>query len=187
MAVTTIKKQKQQNFQCFYWTHLWADVVSVHVVGLCDAGRLGVAPTVEGGLRLGWRHRLVHAAFRRWHRLVVRVPACRIQFKATVLRGLIILEINSSNFLLSLTACFRKKGYATPSSQLRIKGTVSRDFLLLLFSMNQFPPGPWLHYKGRFEFFRKFAEIFAAQFSKKSSIRQIFMISFGHLWVRVSI
>ncbi len=29
--------------------------------------------------------------------------------------------------------------------------------------MNQFPPRPWVYHKGRFEFFRKFAEIFAAQ------------------------
>ncbi len=44
-----------------------------------------------------------------------------------------------------------------------IKGTVSRDFLLLVFFMNQFPPSPWVYHYGRFKFFRKFAEIFAAQ------------------------
>ncbi len=44
-----------------------------------------------------------------------------------------------------------------------LKGTVSRDFLLLVFFLNQFPPSLWLYYQGRFEFFRKFAEIFAAQ------------------------
>ncbi len=40
---------------------------------------------------------------------------------------------------------------------------MSRDFLLLVFFMNQLPPSPWVYHYGRFEFFRKFAEIFAAQ------------------------
>ncbi len=44
-----------------------------------------------------------------------------------------------------------------------LKGTVSRDFLLLVLFLNQFPPSLWLYHYGRFEFFRKFAEIFAAQ------------------------
>jgi hypothetical protein len=44
-----------------------------------------------------------------------------------------------------------------------IKGTVSRDFLLLVFFMNQFPPYPRVFHSDRFEFFRKFAEIFASQ------------------------
>jgi hypothetical protein len=45
----------------------------------------------------------------------------------------------------------------------RVKGTVSRDFLLLVFFMNQFPPSPRVCHKDRFEFFRKFAEIFASK------------------------
>jgi hypothetical protein len=44
-----------------------------------------------------------------------------------------------------------------------LKGTVSRDFLLLVFFMNQFPPSPRVFHLDRFEFFRKFAEIFASQ------------------------
>ena len=44
-----------------------------------------------------------------------------------------------------------------------LKGTVSRDFLLLVFLMNQFPPSPRVLHWDRFEFFRKFAEIFAIQ------------------------
>jgi hypothetical protein len=43
------------------------------------------------------------------------------------------------------------------------KGTVSQDFLLLVFFMNQFPPSPRVFHLYRFEFFRKFAEIFASQ------------------------
>ncbi len=43
------------------------------------------------------------------------------------------------------------------------KETVSRDFLLLVFFMNQFPPHPRVFHLDRFEFFRKFAEIFASQ------------------------
>jgi len=27
-----------------------------------------------------------------------------------------------------------------------LKGTVSRDFLLLVFFMNQFPPSPWVYH-----------------------------------------
>jgi hypothetical protein len=44
-----------------------------------------------------------------------------------------------------------------------IKETVSRDFLLLVFFMGQFPLGPRVSHKDRFKFFRKFAEIFASQ------------------------
>ena len=47
--------------------------------------------------------------------------------------------------------------------QLTVKGTVSRDFLLLVFFINQFPPSPRVFHLDRFEFFRKFAEIFADQ------------------------
>ncbi len=43
------------------------------------------------------------------------------------------------------------------------KGTVSRDFLLLVFFKNQFPPSPRVSQLDRFGFFRKFAEIFASQ------------------------
>ncbi len=45
----------------------------------------------------------------------------------------------------------------------RFKWTVSRDFLLLVFFLNQFPPHPKVFHLDRFEFFRKFAEIFATQ------------------------
>ncbi len=44
-----------------------------------------------------------------------------------------------------------------------LKGTVSRDFLLLVFFMNQFPPSHRVSHQDRFEFFRKFAEIFASK------------------------
>jgi hypothetical protein len=47
--------------------------------------------------------------------------------------------------------------------RLGLKGTVSRDFLLLVFFMNQFPPSPRVLHLDRFEFFQKFAEIFASQ------------------------
>ena len=49
------------------------------------------------------------------------------------------------------------------SSVVSIKGTVSRDFSLLVFFINQFPPSIWVYHYGHFEFFRKFAEIFASQ------------------------
>jgi hypothetical protein len=44
-----------------------------------------------------------------------------------------------------------------------LKGTVSRDFLLLVLFMNQFPPSPRVFHLDRFKFFRIFAEIFASQ------------------------
>ncbi len=37
-----------------------------------------------------------------------------------------------------------------------LKGTVPRDFWLLVFYMDQFPPSLWLYHKGRLKFFRKF-------------------------------
>jgi hypothetical protein len=40
---------------------------------------------------------------------------------------------------------------------------MSRDFLLLVFFMNQFPPSSRVFHLDRFEFFRKFAEKFASQ------------------------
>jgi hypothetical protein len=75
------------------------------------------------------------------------------------------------------------------------KGTVSRDFSLLVFFINQFPPSPRVSHQDRFEIFRKFAEIFPAQGWppvsttnekwEKSSIRKILIILFGHLWIVV--
>ncbi len=40
---------------------------------------------------------------------------------------------------------------------------MSRDFLLLVFFMNQFPPSSRVFHLNRCKFFRKFAEIFASQ------------------------
>ena len=40
---------------------------------------------------------------------------------------------------------------------------MSRDFSLLVFFINQFPPSPRVSHEDRFKFFRKFAEIFASQ------------------------
>ncbi len=40
---------------------------------------------------------------------------------------------------------------------------MSRDFLLLVFFMNQFPPSPRVSHLDRFEFFQKFAEIFVSK------------------------
>jgi hypothetical protein len=48
-------------------------------------------------------------------------------------------------------------------SEKRLQGTVSRDFLLLVLFLNQFPPSPRVFHLDRFKFFRKFVEIFGAQ------------------------
>ncbi len=47
--------------------------------------------------------------------------------------------------------------------QLLFKGTVSQDFLLLVFFMNQFPPSSRVFHLDHLKFFRKFEEIFARQ------------------------
>ncbi len=59
--------------------------------------------------------------------------------------------------------------------------------------MDQFPPSPWLYHKGCLKYFRKFAEILAAQSTPPVSLTpvangknlqsKIFIISLGHLWV----
>ncbi len=54
------------------------------------------------------------------------------------------------------------------------KGTVSRDFLLLDFFMNQFPPSPRVSHYDRFEFFQKFAEIFASQGAPPANVATSF-------------
>ncbi len=50
------------------------------------------------------------------------------------------------------------------AGQLLIKGSLTRDFRLRVFFMNQCPPGSQVFHWGRFEFFRKFAEIFANEY-----------------------
>ncbi len=44
--------------------------------------------------------------------------------------------------VLTVFCSFRETKYRMGVSGLTIKGTVSRDFLLLVFFMNQFPPSP---------------------------------------------
>jgi hypothetical protein len=84
-------------------------------------------------------------------------------FYAFFCNGLEIIN-EFSAFLLPLLN-FAKEYFFSSYWQflLTFKGTVSRDFLLLVFFMNQFPSSPWVYHKGRFKFFRKFADIFAAQ------------------------
>jgi hypothetical protein len=45
--------------------------------------------------------------------------------------------------------------------KLSFKGSLTRDFRLQVFFMNKCPPGPHVFHWSLFEFFRKFAEIFA--------------------------
>ncbi len=71
----------------------------------------------------------------------------------------------------------------------RLKGTVSRDFLLLFLFMNQFPPSHRVFHKDR----KIRGDIRSSRFAtcvvdtggkwKKSSIRKILIILLGHLWV----
>ncbi len=74
-----------------------------------------------------------------------------------------------------------------------LKGTVSRDFLLLVFFINQFPPAPeypiWA-VSNFFENSRRYSQIkvdhrcrWHRWQMKKSSIRKILIILLGHLWI----
>ncbi len=65
-----------------------------------------------------------------------------------------------------------------------LKGTVPRDFRLLFFFMNRFPPSPWVYQKSRFEFFRKFAEIFAAQGAPPVSLIPVVHLDLRLLYLR---
>jgi hypothetical protein len=60
----------------------------------------------------------------------------------------------------TLVLVARVKFFAIPNRIVRFllynKGTVSRDFMLLVFFMNQFPPSPRVSHEDRFKFFRKF-------------------------------
>ncbi len=64
---------------------------------------------------------------------------------------------------LPLAFNFLRFGGAWKKKARTLKGTVPRDFRLQVVLWNQFPPSPWISHEGRFEFFRKFAEIFWAQ------------------------
>jgi hypothetical protein len=51
-----------------------------------------------------------------------------------------------------------------------LKGSLTRDFRLQVFFINHGPPGPQVFHWGRFEFFRKFAEIFANEYLSPVSL-----------------
>ena len=58
---------------------------------------------------------------------------------------------------------FDKENTLAVAVEIKVKGTVSRDFLLMVFFLNHFPPSPRVFHLDRFEFFQKFTEIFASQ------------------------
>ncbi len=66
-----------------------------------------------------------------------------------------------------------------------------RDFRLQVFFSFQFPPSPWVYFRAVSIFVIKFAEIFKVHHrcrwhrwqKKKSSIRKVLIIFWGHLWV----
>ncbi len=66
------------------------------------------------------------------------------------------------------------------------KGTVSRDFRLLVFFMNQFPPSMKVYHYGHLEFFRKFAEIFAREYLRECSKKfEMTLMLFSGAWGKV--
>ncbi len=60
--------------------------------------------------------------------------------------------------------------------------TVSRDFLLLVFFMNQFPPSSRVFHLDRFKFFREFAEIFASQGAPPVSMTLVANLHHRYQW-----
>ncbi len=76
--------------------------------------------------------------------------------------GLVQLQIRSKHSEPSLSKTSRDRS-KNEQNRPTFKGTVSRDFLLLVFFMNQFAPSHRVFLEDSFEFFRKFAEIFGAQ------------------------
>ncbi len=79
---------------------------------------------------------------------------------------------NSSQNQKGLKSCIRDsraepiytKNDKSVSLSYPFKGSLTRDFRLKVFFMNQCPPGPQVFHWGRFEFFRKFSEIFANEY-----------------------
>ena len=53
------------------------------------------------------------------------------------------------------------------------KGSLTRDFRLLVFFMNQCPPGPQVFHWGRFECFQKFAETFVNEYLSPVSLTPV--------------
>ncbi len=84
-------------------------------------------------------------------------PSTQVLSKTTQRSLFLVFEYN--NCLLTR----HQYQAATQCSYITLKGTVSRDYLPLVFFMNQFPPSPRVSHQDRFEFFQKFAEIFASQ------------------------
>ncbi len=74
-----------------------------------------------------------------------------------------------------------------------LRGTVSQDFMLLVFSWISFPQAPDYTKRAVSNFSKICGDIRSSRFAtgvndtggkwKKSSMRNFFMISFGHLWV----
>ncbi len=78
----------------------------------------------------------------------------------SVLRfGSFLLPFPPPPHLLS-ASCLSFSVFQCRSSSL-LKGSLTRNFRLQVFFMNQCPPGPQVFHWSHFEFFRKFAEIFA--------------------------
>jgi len=100
------------------------------------------------------------------------------------------LIISASHPLMKTNWVVTSLSARSISKDSTLKGTVSRDFRLLVFFMNQLPPSPWGYHQCCFEFFRKFAEIFAVQGAPPVSLTPVARIfnhkSFnyfvGHLW-----
>ncbi len=52
-----------------------------------------------------------------------------------------------------------REGGVSSLNALNFKGSLTRDFRLKVFPMNQCPPGPQVFHWGHFEFFRKIREL----------------------------
>ncbi len=85
-------------------------------------------------------------------------PLCTLYSKSQItLCSSILLKISIAKTTSPVSLC--DSLCSMPSLYITVnwvfKGTVSRDFLLLVFFMNQFPPSPRVLQQDRFEFFAK--------------------------------
>jgi hypothetical protein len=69
------------------------------------------------------------------------------------------VDLSFSYLRLAEAASFDKKELRRSCT-----GSLTRDFRLQVFFMNQCPPGPQVFHWGCFEIFRKFAEIFTKEY-----------------------
>ncbi len=84
------------------------------------------------------------------------------RFTCTIEMGSILLANGASGkILIGRDKGLQELAYVIIKQYNYLKGSLTRDFRLQVFFMNQCPPGPHVFHWSHFDFFRKFVEIFA--------------------------